>query len=160
MNKWFNKYSMQNVSVGQRERAMANSFVFHKVSAKKQLSWCKVSEVGEERPICQIEELLSLSLGPFFFFFQQKKSPAIVQIYVFWSGKAGQQGGMASLSSWTSMVQGLKLSTAVGAENELGSGQWIFMMDDCIEKQTVYKCKINEKDLFQCKISTCPRGFV
>lgn len=29
---------MQNVSVGQRERAMANSFVFYTVSAKKQLS--------------------------------------------------------------------------------------------------------------------------
>lgn len=48
VNKWVSRYSMQKV--GKQERAVANSFVFHQVSAKKLSSWCEVSEVGEERP--------------------------------------------------------------------------------------------------------------
>ena len=160
MNKWFNKYSMRKMKCWQKERIMANSFVFHMVSAKKQLSWYKVSEVGEERPTPYVK---LRSYFPYLWamlFSRQGPQTTVWRPVLSGQGRQGQQGGTASLSSLTSMVQSLKLSTAVEVENELWSSQWIFMMDDYVREQTVYKCQLNVKDLFQCKISTCPWGFV
>lgn len=116
MNKWFNIFNAERWQAG---KGCGQQLCFPLVSAQKQLSWCKVSGVGEERSPCETEGHFPYLWDMFF----SRQSPQTTAKA--WSGqrKQGQQGGTASLSSSTSVVQSLKLSTAVGADSELESSQ-------------------------------------
>lgn len=75
-------------------------------------------------------------------------------------GSQGQQGVIASLSSLTSKAQSFKLSTAVGAENELEFSQWIFMMGDCLGNKEFKIAKLMWKICYSAKFPPALEIFV
>lgn len=91
--------------------------------------------------------------------FGRQSRPSAAQARAIQSAQSGNAGATGR-GGWCELlplpVQSLKVSTAVGAANELESSPRMFMMGDCVRGQTVYNCKTKVKSPLQCKISTCP----
>lgn len=123
MSQRFNRSSTQSEMLANRKGPWPTGLVSRK-SVPGSSGPDAVLGVGEERPRVRprspspyLPHTLLRRQGP-----QLWRRPARSG-----AGERGPQGGTARLSVWPSTERSLKLSAAVGADNELASSQWVLM---------------------------------